>query len=102
MSGAARQAVYRRHSKIFSGKETKWIGSGLRQYPVNLYRSRTYIVKTRLASVSLITALLLLGGCYYNHYDDDDGWRDRGHRHHHRQDRDRDDDNRQYRDRDWR
>ncbi|BDU09939.1 MULTISPECIES: hypothetical protein [Pseudomonas] len=57
----------------------------------------------RLASLSMVATLLLLGGCYSNHYhDDDDGWRDRdrGHRHHHRHDRD--DDDRQYRDRYYR
>ena len=58
---------------------------------------------TRLASLSLIAAVLLTAGCHSHRYhDDDDGWRDRGHRHHHRHDRD-DDDNRQYRgDRDYR
>jgi hypothetical protein len=94
-------AAYRQGTNILRGKETKSIDQGLSEYPVNLYRSRTYILKTRLASLSLITAVLLLGGCYSHHYhDDDDGWRDgdRGHRHHHRHDRD-DDDDRQYRDR---
>ncbi|MFV3402443.1 hypothetical protein ACNFIC_00620 [Pseudomonas sp. NY15463] len=53
----------------------------------------------RLASLSLIAALLSLGGCYHYH-DRDDGWRDRDHRPHHRYDRD--DDRRAYRDRDYR
>jgi hypothetical protein len=46
--------------------------------PVNLYRSRTYIVITRLASLSLVAVVLLLtAGCHSHRYHDDDGWRDR-------------------------
>jgi len=57
----------------------------------------------RIASVSLIAAMLMLGGCsHHHHHDHDDGWRDRDHRHSSRHDRDRDDDNRQYRDRGYR
>ncbi len=81
-------------------QETKSIGPSLKRCPVNLCGSRTYIVLTRLASLSLVAVVLLTAGCHSHRYHDDDGWRDRDrdHRHHHRHDRDDDDDdNRQYR-----
>ncbi|MCT8165561.1 hypothetical protein KY380_18015 [Pseudomonas sp. HD6421] len=84
-------------------KETKWIVASHSGCPVNLCGSRTYIVIKRIASLSLLAAILLSAGCYHHHYRDDDGWRDhdRGDRHHHRR-HDRDDDDRQYRDRYYR
>ena len=104
-TAAGKHATHRWQSKNVPAKETKWIERSLTKCPVNLSGSRTYIVMTRLASLSLIAAVLLTAGCHSHRYhDDDDGWRDRdrGHRHHHRHDRD-DDDNRQYRgDRDYR
>ena len=99
-TAAGRHAADREHDKILPAKETKWIVPSLRKCPVNLCGSRTYIVMTRLASFSLVGAILLTAGCHSHRYhDDDDGWRDRdrGQRHHHRHDRDDDDDNRQYR-----
>ena len=98
-TAAGRHAADREHDKILPAKETKWTVPSLRKCPVNLCGSRTYIVMTRLASFSLIAAILLTAGCHSHRYhDDDDGWRDRdrGHGHHHRHDRD-DDDDRQYR-----
>ncbi len=102
---ACKHAAHLWRDKFLPARETKWIIPSLSQCPVNHCGSRTYIVMTRLASLSLIAAVLLTAGCHSHRYhDDDDGWRDRdrGHRHHHRHDRD-DDDNRQYRgDRDYR
>ncbi len=67
-------------------RETKSIGPSLKRCPVNLCGSRTYIVLTRLASLSLVAVVLLTAGCHSHRYHDDDGWRDRD-----------DDDDRQYR-----
>jgi hypothetical protein len=104
-TAACKHAAHHCSDNFLPARETKWIIPSLRKCPVNHCGSRTYIVMTRLASLSLIAAVLLTAGCHSHRYhDDDDGWRDRdrGHRHHHRHDRD-DDDNRQYRgDRDYR
>lgn len=56
---------------------------------------------TRLASFSLITAVLLLTGCHSHHYHDRDGGYRDDHRHKHDRRHDRDDD-RRYQSRDYR
>jgi len=96
-----KHAAHRCQHNFLTARETKWSDPSLRRCPINLCGSRTYIVSTRLASLSLVAVVLLTAGCHSHRYhDDDDGWRDRDrdHRHHHRHDRDDDDDdNRQYR-----
>ena len=102
-TAAGRHATRRHRGKKLPAQETKRIDHSLSKCPVNLCGSRTYIVMTRLASLSLIAAFLLVAGCHHHRYHDDDGgWRDgdRDHRHHHRHDRD--DDDRRYRDRGYR
>ena len=97
---AQKHAAHHWRDKFLPARETKWIIPSLSKCPVNHCGSRTYIVMTRLASLSLVAVVLLTAGCHSHRYHDDDGWRDRDrdHRHHHRHDRDDDDDdNRQYR-----
>lgn len=102
-TAALKLAAYHRRDNFLPARETKWIIPSLSKCPVNHCGSRTYIVMTRLASLSLIAAFLLVAGCHHHRYHDDDGgWRDgdRDHRHHQRHDRD--DNDRRHRDHDYR